>query len=85
MTKLTDTQLVLLSAASQHADGVIPISERLKGGVAKTVGEKLIALGLAEERHAVPPKKRTGWQENAEGTGDGVDGMAALADPGAGA
>jgi hypothetical protein len=65
MTKLTDTQLVLLSAASQHPDGVIPISERLKGGVATSVGEKLIALGLAEERVAVPPMNI--WRETAEG------------------
>lgn len=65
MTKLTDTQLVLLSAASQRADGIIPISERLKGGVAKAVGEKLIALGLAEEQVAMPPMN--GWRENAEG------------------
>lgn len=65
MTKLTDTQLVLLSAASQRTDGVIPISERLKGGVATSVGEKLIALGLAEEQLALPPLN--GWRENAEG------------------
>jgi hypothetical protein len=65
MTKLTDTQLVLLSAASQRLDGVIPINERLKGGVATTVGERLIALGLAEQRFAMP--QMNSWRETAEG------------------
>ena len=65
MTKLSDTQLVLLSAASQRADGIIPISERLKGRVATAVGEKLIALGLAEERSSsLPPRD---WSDDAEG------------------
>lgn len=64
MTKLTDTQLVLLSAASQRQGGVIPISERLKGGVANAVGQKLIALGLAEEQIVLPPFN--GWRETAE-------------------
>jgi hypothetical protein len=46
---LTDTQSLLLSAASQRDDLVIPISERLKGGAARSVAERLLALGLAEE------------------------------------
>ncbi len=54
MNKLSDTQLVLLSAASQRPDGVIPINDRLKGGVAKAVGEKLITLGLAAEQLVLP-------------------------------
>jgi hypothetical protein len=65
MTKLTDTQLVLLSAASQRDDGVIPITDRLKGGIAIAVGNKLIALGLAEERIASPLSR--GWRESDEG------------------
>lgn len=47
MTQLTDIQLVLLSAASQHVEGFNPIRERLKGGRARAVGEKLIALGFS--------------------------------------
>ncbi len=65
MTKLTDTHLVLLSAASQRPDGVIPINERLKGSVAKAVGDKLMALGLAEEQVVLP--SMNGWRENADG------------------
>lgn len=61
MTQLTDTQLVLLSAASQHADGMIEIHERLKGGVATAVGTKLLALGLAEKRIVMSAAKV--WQE----------------------
>jgi hypothetical protein len=46
---LTDTQSLLLSAASQRDDLIIPISERLKGGAARSAAERLLALGLAEE------------------------------------
>ena len=65
MTKLTDTQLVLLSAAANCKDGILPINERLKGGAAKSVAQKLLALGLAEERAAPPPSR--GWRVTAEG------------------
>ena len=65
MTKLTDTQLVLLSAAANCTDGILPINERLKGGAAKAVVQKLLALGLAEEQ-AAPPSSR-GWRVTAEG------------------
>lgn len=46
---LSDTQLALLSASSQRDDGLLPITDRLKGGAAIKVGEKLVALGLASE------------------------------------
>ena len=65
MTKLTDTQLVLLSAAANCKDGILPINNRLKGGAAKSVAQKLLALGLAEERAAPPPSR--GWRATAEG------------------
>ena len=47
--KLTDTQLVLLSAASQREDGAIDPGEGLKGGFAKKVIGKLLTDGLVEE------------------------------------
>jgi Protein of unknown function (DUF3489) len=47
--KLTDTQLVLLSAASQRADGAIDHAERPKGGLAKKAISKLLTDGLVEE------------------------------------
>lgn len=65
MTQLTDTQLVLLSAAANYKDGILPINNRLKGGAAKVVAQKLLALGLAEEQ-AAPPSSR-GWRVTAEG------------------
>lgn len=49
MIKLSDTQLVLLSAAAQRADGLLDIFGRLKGGAALAAGRKLLADGLVEE------------------------------------
>jgi Protein of unknown function (DUF3489) len=50
--KLTDTQLVTLSAASQRKDRGILLPAHLKGGAAKNLVAKLIGLGLIEEIHA---------------------------------
>ncbi len=50
--KLTDTQLVLLSAASQRDDCAIEIAPNLKGGAAHNVVGKLLSEGLVEEIHA---------------------------------
>ena len=47
--KLTDTQLVLLSAASQREDGAIVLAPNLKGGAAGKVVGKLLCDGLVEE------------------------------------
>jgi hypothetical protein len=47
--KLTDTQLVLLSAASQRDDCAVEVPENLKGGAAHKVVAKLLTEGLAEE------------------------------------
>jgi hypothetical protein len=47
--KLSDTQLVMLSAAAQRDDrGLTPL-EKLKGGAADKVAMKLIAAGLVRE------------------------------------
>ena len=48
-SKLTDTQLVLLSAAAQRDDGAIDPAEGLKGGLAKKAISKLLTDGLVEE------------------------------------
>ena len=50
--KLTDTQLVLLSAASQREDRAIELPANLKGGAAHKVVGKLLGDGLVEERRA---------------------------------
>jgi hypothetical protein len=46
--KLTDAQLVTLSAAAQRADLCLTASDRLKGAVLAKVGGKLVKLGLAK-------------------------------------
>ena len=48
-SKLTDTQLVLLSAAAQREDGAIDLAESPKGGLAKKAIGKLLTDGLVEE------------------------------------
>src|SRR5262249_4197914 len=47
--KLTDTQLVLLSAASQREDRGIELGSTLRGGAAYKVLGKLLTKGLVEE------------------------------------
>jgi hypothetical protein len=47
--KLTDTQLVLLSAAAQREDRCLVASRTLKGAAAHKVGSKLISAGLVKE------------------------------------
>jgi Protein of unknown function (DUF3489) len=50
--RLSDTQLIALSAASQRDDGVISISDRLKGAAAQKFISTLIEKGLAREVRA---------------------------------
>jgi hypothetical protein len=47
--KLTDTLLVLLSAAAQHPEGAIELASDRKGGAAKKAVAKLLRDGLIEE------------------------------------
>src|SRR3984893_18768519 len=47
--KLTDTQLVLLSAASQREDGAIELAPNLRGAASHKVVHKLLSEGLIEE------------------------------------
>src|SRR5215469_4343444 len=58
---LTDTELVLLSAASQRKDGGIELAPKLKGGAAHRVVGKLLSEGVIEEipaRGALPVWRR---------------------------
>ncbi|MEJ8570756.1 DUF3489 domain-containing protein [Microbaculum marinum] len=53
MTKLSDTQLVVLSAAARRDDRIaLPLPANLKGGAAAKVVASLIAKGLIEEIEA---------------------------------
>ena len=53
MTKLSDTQSIILSAAAQRADGnVLPLPGSLRGGAATKVVAALLSRGLAGLRGA---------------------------------
>ena len=63
--KLSDTQLVMLSAAAQRDDRCLTLPEKLKGAAAHRVMTKLIAAGLVEE-----VKAQTGmpvWRRDEQG------------------
>ena len=47
--KLSDTQLIILSAASQRDDHLAVLPSNLNGGAAKTVVTKLVKEGLLQE------------------------------------
>ena len=67
--KLSDKQLMLLSAASQRQDLLLPRPDTLKGGAARALVSKLLAGGLVEEITVGPadPHWRTGEDNQAVG------------------
>ena len=70
MTKLTDTQRVILSAASQRTDRLaLPLPKSLKGGAAHKVVNTLIEKGLLKEVKANRKLGDPVWRENDEGHG----------------
>jgi Protein of unknown function (DUF3489) len=52
MSKFTDTQLIILSAASQRDDRGVELPANVKGEAARKVVDKLIRAGLLEEVRA---------------------------------
>jgi hypothetical protein len=50
--KLTDAQLVMLSAAAQREDLCLTAPDKMKGAILTKVGEKLVKLGLVREVRA---------------------------------
>ena len=50
--KLTDAQLVMLSAAAQREDRCLTAPDTMKGAILAKVTEKLVKLGLAREVRA---------------------------------
>jgi hypothetical protein len=52
--KLTDTQIVMLSAAAQRDDRCLLAPRNLKGGAAQKLATKLIGAGFAKEIKAKP-------------------------------
>jgi Protein of unknown function (DUF3489) len=62
--KLTDTQLAILSAASQRGDRCLIAPSTLKGGAAKKVAARLVTAGLVRE---IKAKARTEvWRRDLE-------------------
>ena len=78
MTKLSDTQSIILSAAAQRADGnVLPLPGSLRGGAATKVVGALLARGLIREHVIDSPRKadaamNTIWRNLPEPDGRGV-------------
>lgn len=62
--KLTDTQLIILSKASQREDRAVELPASLKGGAAQKVVAKLLEAGLLEELEA--RGGLTAWRRDAE-------------------
>jgi hypothetical protein len=70
MTKLTDTQRVILSAASQRTDRLaLPLPKSLKGGAAHKVVNALIDKGLLKEVKANRKLSDPVWRDSDEGPG----------------
>ena len=70
MTKLTDTQRVILSAASQRTDRLaLPLPKSLKGGAVIKVIGPLLDKGLLEEVDANRKLGDPVWRETGDGHG----------------
>jgi hypothetical protein len=75
MAQLSDTQLIILSAAAQRDDRIaLPLPANLKGGAATKVVSTMIAKGLIEEvetrRIALQPHLSDPiWRETGDGHG----------------
>jgi hypothetical protein len=78
MTKLSDTQSIILSAAAQRADGnLLPLPGSLRGGAATKVVGALLTRGLIREQITDSPRKadaamNTIWRNLPEPDGRGV-------------
>lgn len=70
MTKLTDTQAIILSAASQR-DGhiALPLPDSLRGGAAAKVVGAMLAKSFLEEVEADMRKGEPVWRETGDGHG----------------
>jgi DNA-binding MarR family transcriptional regulator len=75
MTRLSDTQAVILSAAAQRADGnVLPLPGSLRGGAATKVVAALLSRGLIREQLTDSLRKadaamNTLWRNEPDGRG----------------
>lgn len=70
MTKLSDTQAIILSAAAQREDRIaLPLPDSLRGGAAAKVVGALLAKGFLEEVDADIRKGEPMWRETGDGHG----------------
>ena len=70
MTKLSDTQAIILSAAAQRPGHIaLPLPESLRGGAAAKVVGAMLAKGFLEEVDADMRKGEPVWRETSDGHG----------------
>jgi hypothetical protein len=70
MTKLSDTQALILSAAAQRPEHIaLPLPESVRGGAAAKVVGAMIAKGFLEEVNADMRKGEPVWRETGDGHG----------------
>ena len=70
MTQLSDTQALILSAASQRPEHIaLPLPESLRGGAAAKVVGAMIGKGLLQEVDADLRKGEPMWRETGDGHG----------------
>lgn len=70
MSKLTDTQTIILSRAAQNEDRIaLPLPERLRGGAANKVVVPLIKRGFLDEVEAGLRKGEPTWRKTGDGHG----------------
>jgi hypothetical protein len=70
MTKLTETQTLILSRASQQEDRIaLPLPDRLRGGAANKVIVPLIRKGFPDEVEADIRKGEPTWRKTGDGHG----------------
>ncbi len=70
MSKLTKTQTLILSRASQQDDRIaLPLPDRLRGGAANKVIVPLIKRGLLDEVEADIRKGEPTWRKTGDGHG----------------
>ncbi|WP_412049481.1 DUF3489 domain-containing protein [Hoeflea sp. Naph1] len=70
MTKLSDTQAVILSAAAQRPEHIaLPLPESLRGGAAAKVVSAMLAKGFLQEVDADMRNREPVWRETGDGHG----------------
>jgi len=70
MTKLSDTQAVILSAAAQRAEHIaLPLPDSIRGGAAAKVVGAMLAKGFLEEVDVNMREGEPVWRETGDGHG----------------